>query len=218
MASASQFEQLNRRYSQLSQREKIMVLVLGVAFVAYVGFELVLAETIDNKTRLERSLATKETQILALDSETQAANLQLTQDPDVPLKERIERLNNRIAQLDQDFEGKINELIPATDMPKVLKSMFDNAEGIEIVSLQSNAAVDLFSSEPQQYGVSLYQHGMDVEFSGEFFAIMTFLESIEKMNYQMYWHSLTYNVEDYPSAKVKLTVFTLSTEQEFIGV
>ena len=66
--------------------------------------------------------------------------------------------------------------------------------------------------------MSLYQHGVRLVFKGQFFDVQEFLTSIEKMPYQLYCHSLNYRVEDYPQAIVEIELFTLSSNEAFIGV
>jgi MSHA biogenesis protein MshJ len=144
--------------------------------------------------------------------------VRLSEDPNQPLAERIARLEKRIADMDNQFVHEINELIAPQDMPKVLQTIFSKSNGLEIIEMQSQPAINLFANDPQNLSTSLYQHGLSLSFRGDFFAVMQFLQSLENMDYQMYWHALDYDVEEYPQARVKLEVFTLSSQPDFIGV
>ena len=124
----------------------------------------------------------------------------------------------RIEMLDNNFQEQINELIPAAQMPKVLESLFTKSFKLSLIEMQSVEPVDLFANDAEKRDVSLYQHGVRLVFKGQFFDVQEFLTSIEKMPYQLYWHSLNYRVEDYPQAIVEIELFTLSSNEAFIGV
>jgi MSHA biogenesis protein MshJ len=218
MSKMSTLEQLDFKYAMLSTREKVMVLVLAIGVTLFLLFELLLAPTLSQAEKLEANKTSITAKIANIDAETNLANARLSEDPNQPLAERIARLEKRIADMDNQFVHEINELIAPQDMPKVLQTIFSKSTGLEIIAMQSQPAVNLFANDPQNLSSSLYQHGLSLSFRGEFFAVMQFLQALESMEYQMYWHALDYDVEEYPQARVELEVFTLSSHPDFIGV
>jgi MSHA biogenesis protein MshJ len=218
MSQVSSIEKLDIKYRALSQREKILGLVVAALFSGYIAYELLVFPIAKEIDTLSATVSTSYNQLNTLESELDQVNIRIATDPNEPLKDRIERLTARIEMLDNNFQEQINELIPAAQMPKVLESLFTKSFKLSLIEMQSVEPVDLFANDAEKRDVSLYQHGVRLVFKGQFFDVQEFLTSIEKMPYQLYWHSLNYRVEDYPQAIVEIELFTLSSNEAFIGV
>lgn len=218
MSQVSTIETLDNKYRALSQREKILALVVAVVFSGYITYELLVFPIAKEIDTLAMTVNTSYSQLNNLEAELDQVNIRIATDPNEPLKDRIERLSARIKMLDSNFQEQINELIPAAQMPKVLETLFTKSFKLALIEMQSVEPIDLFANDAEKRDVSLYQHGVRLVFKGQFFDVQEFLTSIEKMPYQLYWHSLDYRVEAYPQAIVAIELFTLSSNEAFIGV
>jgi MSHA biogenesis protein MshJ len=56
-----------------------------------------------------------------------------------------------------------------------------------------------------------------IEITGKYFDIKNYLVELEIMPTTYFWRSYQYEVEEYPTARLVLVVYTLGTGQEFIG-
>jgi MSHA biogenesis protein MshJ len=218
MSQVSAIEKLDIKYRAMSQREKILGLIVAALFSAYIAYELLVLPIAKEIDTLSATVSTSYNQLNTLEAELDQVNIRIATDPNEPLKDRIERLTARIEMLDSNFQEQINELIPADQMPKVLESLFSKSFKLSLIEMQSVKPVDLFANDAEKRDVSLYQHGVRLVFKGQFFDVQEFLSNIEKMPYQLYWHSLNYRVEAYPQAIVEIELFTLSSNEAFIGV
>ncbi len=218
MSQVSSIEQLNQKYQQLSQREKILAMIVASLLAGFVAYELLVAPVAKEIDVLNTSITSSYERLNQLETDLEQVNIRIATDPDEPLQARIARLTARIAQLDDNFQDQINELISAEQMPKVLETLFNKSFKLALVEMRSMQPVDLFANDAEKRDISLYQHGVRLVFKGEFFDVQQFLQDIEKMPYQLYWHSLDYRVEMYPQAHVEIELFTLSANEAFIGV
>lgn len=218
MSQVSAIEKLDIKYRTMSQREKILGLIVAALFSGYIAYELLVFPIAKEIDTLSATVSTSYNQLNTLEAELDQVNIRIATDPNEPLKDRIERLTARIEMLDSNFQEQINELIPADQMPKVLESLFTKSFKLSLIEMQSVEPVDLFANDAEKRDVSLYQHGVRLVFKGQFFDVQEFLSSIEQMPYQLYWHSLNYRVEEYPQAVVEIELFTLSSNEAFIGV
>ena len=66
--------------------------------------------------------------------------------------------------------------------------------------------------------VNLFQHGLLLVVEGDFFSIQNYLEEIESLEWRFYWKRFDYLVQEFPTAKVEIELYTLSTSKAFIGV
>jgi MSHA biogenesis protein MshJ len=62
-----------------------------------------------------------------------------------------------------------------------------------------------------------YRHGMQMEFSGDFFATLEFLRRLEALEWKFFWESVRFDVTEYPQAIATVRVFTLSLDRNWIG-
>ncbi|MDC1346993.1 hypothetical protein N8217_04450 [Glaciecola sp.] len=218
MKNLSLIEKLNLKYGTFSPREKILAMMVASFLSAYLAYELLVFPIAKEINTIEASITSSYDRLNKIETELDQVNIRIATDPNEPLKERIERLSARIAQLDNNFQDQINELIPAEQMPKVLETLFSKSFKLSLIEMRSIEPVDLFAKDEDKRDVSLYQHGMRLVFRGDYFDVQHFLQEIEKMPFQLYWHSLEYRVEAYPLALVEIELFTLSSNEAFIGV
>lgn len=57
-----------------------------------------------------------------------------------------------------------------------------------------------------------FEHKTTIQFTGTYFASIKYIETIEKLNWPIYWDTLTYTVTKYPEANVMLEIHTISTQ------
>lgn len=60
----------------------------------------------------------------------------------------------------------------------------------------------------------LFKHSMSLTFSGNYFSILNYLKTVEKLPWKIYWNKLEYRVTNYPAAEITLTIDTVNTKPE----
>mgnify|MGYP000020355710 CR=1 FL=1 len=124
MKNLSLIAQLNLKYGTCSPREKILAMMIASFLSAYLAYELLVFPIAKEINIIEASITSSYDRLNKIETELDQVNIRIATDPNEPLKERIERLSARIAQLDNNFQDQINELIPAEQMPCVLVLLF----------------------------------------------------------------------------------------------
>ena len=64
----------------------------------------------------------------------------------------------------------------------------------------------------------IYRHGVEITLSGAYLDMLAYLGDLEKLPTQMYWGAMEFSVADYPSATLKLTVYTVSLDKAWLVV
>ena len=62
------------------------------------------------------------------------------------------------------------------------------------------------------------KHGLMIAFEGDYMSTLSFMQEIESLEWGFFWDSLEYEVIDYPTSRVVITLFTLSLDKNWIGV
>jgi MSHA biogenesis protein MshJ len=104
-------------------------------------------------------------------------------------------------------------------MPSLLTALLERVQGIQLTGFKSVAPTPLLvvgKADEQQ--MNLYSHGIVLEFEGDYFAVLKFVQAVENMPDKLYWKRLDYRVSEYPKASVQLELYTLSINEDFISV
>ena len=133
MKNLSLIEKLNLKYGTFSPREKILAMMVASFLSAYLAYELLVFPIAKEINTIEASITSSYDRLNKIETELDQVNIRIATDPNEPLKERIERLSARIAQLDNNFQDQINELIPAEQMPKVLETLFSKSFKLALI-------------------------------------------------------------------------------------
>lgn len=223
----SQYAQLQRKFSALSQREKWLMLIASVVGLALLGYFLLIEPQQLNNQRLRNQTQQLEEEIYSLDEQIVQLSMQQSQDPNSLLRQQIDTLDSQLQQMSRDFASHINSLVPAEQMTQVLKQMLAQTKGVHLVELasvapqpaqtptqQSEQQPTLSESQPQV----LFKQGVSLTLQGSYFDILQYLQKMESQPWQFYWQRFNYQVVEYPVARVEIRVYTLSTSESFIDV
>ena len=218
---SKQLEKLDLKFYALSLRERNLVVVAGLAFILLVGFVSFIEPPLINADRASVQILSRENVLREMDQQIAQLENELRADPNIPLRQRLERIERQIAELDTSLDSFTQDLIPADKMPDLLDKVLSRSNQLKLVSMESIAPIQLLSAgdEAQMHNdINLYQHGVRLILEGRYFDIQAYLEQLESLPWRFYWKVFSYDVVDHPDAKVELELYTLSTSTAFIGV
>jgi MSHA biogenesis protein MshJ len=65
---------------------------------------------------------------------------------------------------------------------------------------------------------TIYRHGVEITLAGNYLDLLAYLRDLEKQQSQMYWGKLDLSVASYPTATLKLSVYTVSLDLAWLIV
>ena len=215
---------LATKFDALLPREKILV-IASIAVALLVGWYLFVAEPLYLKAVQHRAqTASISKEVTGLKKQVQKLQQRKNEDPHRELKQRVSQLDEHIASLDVQLREKFHGLIEPRQMADVLESVLKQHKDLVLLRVQSLEAVPLITNTDEgadpdkQQEVEVYRHGMQVEFEGNYLATLDYLKTLEALPWEFYWDSVQLDVEDYPRARIIITVHTLSLRDAWIGV
>jgi len=141
-------------------------------------------------------------------------------DPNAPIRQAIETLTNDINQIKAKTSLLTSGQISPSQLSQLLKSMVHQQDGLKLLRLASLAALPITPSQsghlsnvPDQVP-TLYLHPIELEFEGDFFATLAFLQELKKQA-KIYWGGLQYVVMNHPLAKVSIQLHLLSKREHW---
>jgi MSHA biogenesis protein MshJ len=212
---------------ELRQRGLILLAILAAAYVVW---ESVLMTPLDGRRQVfSNQVAQVRAEINALNSSIQEVAGRSAQDPNAPLRARIELLNGKVADLNEHLEGLTGELIPPRQMPQVLEQLMTRDAGLKLVRLEGLGAAPILEGlEPDQTEQTaaggadpvpgLYRHGLRLVFQGSYLGTLGLLEEIEALPWRFIWTRLAIEVGEHPEATVTLELYSLSLDDAWLEV
>jgi MSHA biogenesis protein MshJ len=229
------FEKYAKRLDALTRRERIMVFAAVAALILTFFYVLGIGPATERSRLLNRHIAEQKNMIIAADAQRNELERTLKQDPDVAVRERIAEKRKQIGELDTQLAGLQRTLVPPQSMGVVLEQLVGNERRVRIVELRNLPATPLVQKDgettapatgppaqqaggqPAVPGRHVYKHGVHVVIEGSYLDLLNYVARLEKQPWQVYWGK-TVMSSDYPTARVELTLYTLSLDQAWLVV
>ncbi|MDT0595658.1 hypothetical protein [Glaciecola petra] len=217
----SLFAKVFTAFDNLAVREQKLIFVLVPVTVIIVMILMLIEPQIKQVRAKEKQIKDLENQLVIADRSITELLNEASKDPNENIKRQIDSMTQKLNTIDESFAEQLDQLVLPKAMPTLLQQVFNKAEGLKVISVKSVAPEELFAdiqSETQKDEEKIYRHGIELVFTGNYFATRDFLSEAENLGWKIYWQSLHYQVSEYPSAKTTLSLFTLSTSEAFISV
>ncbi len=233
-------QQLDKLVAKIEKRPRSeKLLVLGIVLAGLVLSWLTFASDPlkAGNTQLRAQIANTERQIQTQQTMYQNMLIQSQEDPNRFANERLTVVIREQQELDGEIENLAGDLVTPNDMTRILTEVLERQQGLELVAFQnspalplrsgvSNAAeileqtgaVNLDQVVEQDVAGQVYEHGLTIEFEGDYFSTLRYLLFLEQVTGSFFWDAIHYEQLEWPRANVRLEIHTLSTDQGFIGV
>lgn len=208
------------------QEERVVLLLVVIVVLAYGGFVAVLEPLQLKRADFERRLQVTNAQILEENNRQNEIQTTFSSDPDAFARNRQEELMRSVSNADAELDRLYGQLIDPREMALMLAGILQRESGLELISLSnrpselllSTASGDAAAASNDTDDVELYRHGLQMVFEGSYLDTIRYLKTLEDQQNNFFWESMQYTVQEYPRARITLDIYTLSTQQGWIGV
>lgn len=205
-------------------RERLLLAISLMAVLTFFWYVLLIEPLAKHRKALEAQVSTAIATVAALDREAAAIVAGAAQDPDAENRRQKVVLEEEVGRLDERLASLTGELISPQQMVTVLEEMLKRRRQLSLTRLENLPSepllepptVDLPAEKVQQR--NLYRHPLRIELTGSYLEALAYLQSLEQLPRKVYWQDLALSVEEYPRAKITVTVYTLSLKEDWIGV
>lgn len=236
---------LAARIDALSLRERGMVFGAVIAVLVFAGHTFVLAPQDLKQASLRDQLAQQTTAMAAIDAEITARVQAAQVDPDAPSRARLNVMQQEMAQLGGQLLALEHGLVPPERMGPLLEGILRANGRLKLVSMRTLPAESLagpgvaapsIPSAPAAFAIPatpagasgiaaaptsgdaplLYRHGVEVTVRGNYLDMVGYMSALDAMPTRMFWGSAQLDVETYPTARLTLTLHTLSLDRQWM--
>lgn len=222
----AQLKKYTDRLDALSLRERGIVFVAVMVVLYAVAANLLFPPLYAEQDKLKKQLTAKRSQIQLFEVQIQAALAKSALDPDAPNRAKLADLERRLQALDRSLATVTARLVPSKDMARLVEQILARNRRVSVVRIESlpaeplqSVAVPVAGQKPGTgRALMAYRHGMRIELRGGYLDMLAYLREVENLPWKMFWGQVTLQVEQYPVSRLVLHVYTLSTQESWIGI
>lgn len=224
MPLRSQLNDLYRWLDDRAPRERLLLALSLLAVLTMLWYLLLIEPLALRKQALEAQVGPAVATLAALDQQAVDIVAGAAQDPDAENRQQKVLLEEEIGRLDERLATLTGELISPQQMVEILEQMLKRRCQLSLTRLENLPGEPLLETptgdspaEKVQHR-NLYRHPLRIELTGSYLETLAYLKSLEQLPRKIYWQDLALSVEEYPQAKITVTVYTLSLKEDWIGV
>jgi len=206
---------LQARFNSLTDREQLIFLATFLILLWSVWDNLVY-QPITNKTKQYA------TELKTLNSDLSTYQRTMIEierlgklDPNLKNKTRLKQLNARLKKLTSQLGEGEKDFVSANKMATLLTDMLNQNNALKLVALDTLPSTALSKSDQQSW---VYRHGLSLTLQGSFIDTVNYLKSLESLPWLFSWDSVDYQVKKYPDAETTIRLYTLSFEENWLGL
>jgi MSHA biogenesis protein MshJ len=222
--------QLAARIDALSLRERGMVFGATIAVLAFAGHTVVLAPQDAKQAALRTQIEQQQAASAAIDGEITARVEGSRIDPDAQARTRLNTMQQEMGQLGSELLALEHGLVPPERMGPLVESILRANGRLKLVSMRTLPAEPLAApgataapaaaagTAPVAGGdvPLLYRHGVEVTVRGNYLDMVDYMSTLDAMPTRMFWGRAQLDVETYPTARLTLTLHTLSLDRQWM--
>lgn len=214
------------KFLKVSAREQYLIVLTGIAVIIFLLYNVVLGSTLDellSTTKKNKNLTFENKTLIQTKSTFEQA---LKRDPNSAINAEIEQYNKKLALVDKELLALSSGLIDPVQMRLALLELLSVEKGVALQSFElldvekislPSIAGDVAKNQRESDFV-LYKHGIRLELTGEYFQLKEYLSKLEKLKWRFFWQEFNYKLTVYPEGALGVTMYSLSSQREFIGV
>jgi MSHA biogenesis protein MshJ len=239
------WERIANKIDALSLRDRaILFLIISTLTVMLVN-TFVLDPQFAKQKQLSEKIKRDELQISNYRLENEQLQIAGKFDPDTQSKNRLIELATLLESADLDVAKLQKNLVKPQQMDRLLEDILKRSKGLQLISMESLPVLNLMAKKepkiesspssstnatPQsipampatsptitaEHGV--YKHEVELVLEGKYLDMLAYMQALESMPQQLYWSESEMQVLDYPKARLRLRLFTLSLEKSWLNL
>jgi MSHA biogenesis protein MshJ len=203
------FSKLLEKFDALTSREKWLTVLTVFALLMASWYQFFYMDIVQEQTEYKRRLAEIDTQLIVLQQKAVTLQNRTAIDSNTPRRKQLQELQEQYQSLREQMYAPDKKFVHPSVMAKALSDLLKQHEQLTLIKLET---------QPTKPIELLYQHGLELRFSGNYSATLAYLKAVEAMPWNFFWDSIDYQVKNYPTAEITLRVHTLSLEKSWLDV
>ncbi|MEE2025928.1 hypothetical protein [Alkalimonas mucilaginosa] len=208
------WQQLKHRYDTLKLRERRLVFFASLVLLLWLVAIYWLEPAWQASQQQQQELRQARQQLQQTELSIAELQRELGRDIDQDTRQRIARLEQRLALEEQQLAERAVHFIGADRMLPMLQNLLISDPDVRLLSLSSQAPKVIAHDEAQQ--ALLYEHRIQLVLQGEYQALSAMMQQLEQLPWQLGWRNVHYRVMQHPLAELSIEIVTVGDHADFI--
>lgn len=232
MNMKQRWQAFSARVDALAPRERVMVLGAVLAVLAALGWMTALGPALHQQDVLRRQIAQQRDALAGIEAETAHKVAAGRDDPDAPRRERLASVRQDSTRIADELRAMQNGLVPPERVAPLLEAILRANGKLKLVSMKTlpvgslsdiaagadvEAKKDAPDAKPAVKAPDLlYRHGVELTVRGSYLDMVDYMAALEALPTQLFWGRAQLDVQQYPSVRLTLTLYTLSLDPKWM--
>jgi MSHA biogenesis protein MshJ len=230
------------RIDALSQRERILSFAASAALLVFAVHMLAIGPLLRKQELLRSQVIQQQNNIAGINEEISRKVQEAEADPDAPARARLAAVRGESGRLGESLRTMQKGLVAPERVAPLLESILRANGRLKMVSVRT-LPVESLSSIGARKGAGgalpnpdaaapapapaaapsntakrdlLFRHGVEVTVRGSYLDMVDYMTALESLPTQLFWGKAQLDVEEYPSARLTLTLYTLSLDEKWM--
>lgn len=237
----ARWQQLAARIDALSQRERLLVFAAVLAALAFLGHLAVLGPLHQRQDALRKQIAQQRSTMAETHEAIARKVAEAGADPDQALRTQLSTVRADTARMSENLRAMQTGLVPPERIAPLLESILRANGRLKLVSMQTlpvgslndmgkddgdaarraeNLAANPVTNDAASGGAKqpdlLYRHGVELTVRGSYLDMVDYMGALEALPTQLFWGKAQLQVEQYPTVRLTLTLYTLSLDPKWM--
>lgn len=193
--------------NDLKPKDRLVALAMilgGVLFIWYVGFWSAEQKIL---TKKNREIKKVQADINLLKKQITLAEIKIADMQRLDAQKNIPNIDNN--------KSLNSNLMSVKNANTVLRDLLARMNNLALLQLYNLAPKEV---QLKQGNTKVFEYGMIVKFTGDYFSTMEYLGLLEKLDWVIFWDKLEYKVLKYPLAEITLQLHVFSEKGDWFDV
>lgn len=221
---------ISTRIDALTLRERVLLFGMIAGGIIFLVFYFSLNPHYAKQKQMLATTKQQQDVIAGIEAEITQTMVAHTADPDGPERVRLAQLQRDALALTQSLMTMQQGMVPAERMTGMLEQMLRGQRNLRLTSMRTLAAVEALTPAPAATAVALvpgaapprppvqllHRHGVELVVQGSYPDMVAYMAALESMQGQLFWGSASLQVETYPTATLKLVLYTVNLDKKWL--
>ncbi|CAH0289941.1 hypothetical protein SRABI118_04041 [Massilia sp. Bi118] len=228
-----QWLKLAARIDALSQRERIMSFVATAAALAFIAHFSAIGPLLRKQELLRSQVVQQQNNIAGINEQIAQKLQEAEADPDAPVRARLAAVREESGRLSESLRAMQQGLVAPERVAPLLETILRANGRLKMVSVRTLPVEPLSGIGAKQNPADpataaagavktagkrelLFRHGVELTVRGSYLDMVDYMTALESLPTQLFWGKAQLDVEEYPSVRLTLTLYTLSLDEKWM--
>ena len=213
----ARIDKLSERINGLNLRERALLL-LAVLAVIFLIWDVVLMNPVrERQEHVRADLEQVRNQVSELSTGIQQLATARASDPNIELRARIESLEAETDALEDRLASSYGDIAEPRQALDTLSGLLSDRPGLDLVTLE-NRPVQTLGDDQGNPVPGVFVHRIRVVVETDHDGVRDYLALISGLPSGIFLESMRLDVPDWPTNRVELMLFSLTLDENWLGV